>query len=84
LSPTGHRNCRSTVAGQSLNGTQVCPEPDGAEIVDLAVYPDDQKPGAFSSYYPDGAPQLFDEIEYAVSDAKARHGVRVFINRTVF
>lgn len=66
------------VAGQSLNGSEICREPDGAEIVDIAVYPDDQKPGAFSSYYPDGAPQMFDEIDYAVSDAKARHGVRVF------
>jgi hypothetical protein len=66
------------VAGRSLNGPQICPEPDGAEIVDVAVYPDDDKPGAFRSYYPDGASQLFDEIEYAVSDAKARHNVRVF------
>jgi hypothetical protein len=66
------------VAGQALNGSTVCPEPDGARIVDIAIYPSDQKPGAFGSYYPDGAPQMFDEIEYAVSDAKARHGVRIF------
>jgi hypothetical protein len=66
------------VAGQSLNGSEVCREADGAEIVDIAVYPNDEKPGAFSSYYPDGAPQMFDEIDYAVSDAKARHGIRVF------
>jgi hypothetical protein len=66
------------VAGSALNGNEVCAEPDGAEIVDVAVYPDDQKANAFSSYYPDGVSQFFDEVEYAIADAKARHGVRVF------
>jgi hypothetical protein len=66
------------VAGNALNGSEICPEPDGAEIADLAVYPSDGKPGAFRSYYPDGPSQLFDEIEYAVADAKARHNIRVF------
>lgn len=66
------------VAGNALNGSAICPEPDGTEIADLAVYPNDAKPGAFHTYYPDGASQLFDEIEYAVADAKARHDIRVF------
>jgi Subtilase family len=66
------------VAGNALNGSEICPEPDGAEIADLAVYPSDGKPGAFRSYYPDGAWQLFDEIEYAVADAKTRHNIRIF------
>ncbi|MGO9427599.1 S8 family peptidase [Rhodoblastus sp.] len=66
------------VGGATLNGTEICPEPDGVEIVDVAVFPDEDKPRAFSSYYPDGLSQFFDEIEYAVADAKARHGVRVF------
>lgn len=64
--------------GAALNGAEICPEPDGAELVDLAVFPNDRKAGAFASYYPDGLPQFFDEMESAVSDASARHGVRVF------
>jgi hypothetical protein len=66
------------VAGSMLNGNEICAEPDGIEIVDVAVYPNDQNIAAFSSYYPDGVTQFFDEIEYAIADAKARHGVRVF------
>ena len=66
------------VAGGALNGAEVCAEPEGAEIVDIAVYPNDQNSTAFASYYPDGVAQFFDEIEYAIADAKARHGVRVF------
>ncbi|WP_245501423.1 S8 family peptidase [Lichenibacterium minor] len=64
--------------GGALNGAEVCPEPDGAELVDLAVFPSEGRSGAFTSYFPDGLPQFFDEMESAVSDANARHGVRVF------
>jgi hypothetical protein len=66
------------VGGAAWNGPEVCAEPDGAEIVDIAVFPNDDKPNAFPSYYPDGLFQFFDEIEYAVADAKARHDVRIF------
>lgn len=66
------------VAGASLNGTACCPELDGAELVDVAVFPDVSQQGIFSSYYPDGVPQFFDEVESAVADMRARHGVRVF------
>lgn len=64
--------------GGALNGAEICPEPDGAELVDVAVFPNERKAGAFASYYPDGLPQFFDEMESAVSDARARYGVRVF------
>ena len=64
--------------GSRLNSAEICPEPDGAELVDLAVFPNERKAGAFASYYPEGLPQFFDEMETAVSDARARHGVRVF------
>jgi hypothetical protein len=66
------------VTGNALNGSEICPEPDGAELVDIAVYPHEQNATTFSSYYPHGVAQFFDEIEYAMTDAKARHGVRVF------
>lgn len=65
-------------SGRVLNGPEVCPEPDGAELVDLAVFPDEAKAGAFASYYPDGLPQFLDEMANAVADARARHGVRIF------
>lgn len=64
--------------GGSLNDTEICPELDGAELVDVAVFPNEEKAGAFASYYPEGLPQFFDEMEAAISDARARHGVRVF------
>lgn len=64
--------------GGALNGPETCPEPDGAELVDVAVFPNERKAGAFASYYPEGLPQFFDEMANAVSDARARHGVRVF------
>ena len=60
--------------GGELNGTQACPEIGGAELVDVALFP----ANGFESYYPDGVPQFFDEMEAAVSDARARHRVRVF------
>jgi hypothetical protein len=64
--------------GSSLNGAAICPESDGAELVDVAVFPNERKAGAFASYYPEGLRQFFDEMETAISDARARHGVRVF------
>lgn len=63
--------------GGALNGAEICPEPDGAELVDLAVFPNERKAGVFASYYRDLS-GFFDEMEFAVSDARARHGVRVF------
>ena len=65
------------VAGASLNGAATCPEADGAELVDVAIFPDEAG-GAFANYYSGGLPQFFDEMEAAVADARARHGVRVF------
>lgn len=66
------------VAASALNGSGVCSEPDGAELVDIAVFPTEAKPEAFKAYFPYGMSQFFDEVEYAVADAKARHNVRVF------
>ena len=63
--------------GGSLNGPDICGEPDGAELVDVAIFPNDRKSGAFASYY-DGLPQFFDEMETAIADSRARHGVRIY------
>ncbi|MHB8886814.1 MAG: S8 family peptidase [Methylovirgula sp.] len=66
------------VGGNLLNGADVCPEPDGAEIVDIAIFPDEAQPNAFSTYFPNGLSDFFDEIDNAVADAKARHDTRIF------
>ncbi|WP_429956066.1 S8 family peptidase [Gluconobacter japonicus] len=65
------------VAGGALNGTEICPEQDGTELVDVAVFPATST-GAFATYYPGGLPEFFDEMSSAVADANARHGVRIF------
>jgi Subtilase family len=66
------------VGGNTLNGSEICPEPDGAEIVDIAIFPDEAQPNAFSTYYPNGLADFFDEIDDAVADARARHDTRIF------
>ena len=64
--------------GGSLNGAETCPEPDGALLVDVAVFPDEQRADSFANYYPGGLPDFFGEVENAVSEVRARQGVRVF------
>lgn len=66
-----------TAAGASLNGPAICPEQDGAELVDIAIFPDEDKSGAFNTYF-DGLTQFFEEMGEAVADTRARHDVRVF------
>ena len=61
-----------------MNGGDVCTEPDGTALVDVAVFPNEQAAGAFASYYPDGLLQFFDEVGTAVAELRARQGVRVF------
>ncbi len=65
------------VLGGTLNGPQCCPEADGAEIVDLAVFPSESS-DIFALYYPEGPHQFFDEVEIALGDMRSRHGVRIF------
>ena len=66
------------IAGKSANSNTICVEDDGAEIVDIRVLPSEHVADAFQTYYPNGALEFFDEIEMAVADAKAKHGVRIF------
>ena len=66
------------VGGNTINGSDICPEPDGAEIVDIAIFPDEGRPKAFPAYFPNGLSDFFDEIDNAVVDARARHGTRIF------
>jgi hypothetical protein len=66
------------IAGRSLNGDRIAPEPDGCEIYDGAIFPDKDKATAFASYYPLGAKDFLAEIANTVAVAKQQHGVRVF------
>ncbi|OIQ99453.1 subtilase family protein [mine drainage metagenome] len=59
------------------NSSDVARELDGCGIFDISIFPDDVS-GVFESYYPNGAPDFFDEIENAVSKAVGDHGIRVF------
>ena len=62
------------VDGQSLNGPDVCPEPDGCWLVDLALIPKRQK---FEDYYQSEI-DLVLQIEREVIEAKAKTKARVF------
>ncbi|WP_251280526.1 hypothetical protein, partial [Enterobacter hormaechei] len=64
------------VMGQQLNGTDVCPEPDGCSIVDIGLIPREQG-GKFSVYYENSA-TFFRKVEGAVMAAKKAHNARVF------
>lgn len=66
------------VAGRTLNGEEACPEPDGVELADVDVFPDEAKAGAFSTYYGTGLDGFFGELDQAVGDVRQRSGVRVF------
>ena len=65
------------VLGGSLNGSECCAERDGTELVDLAILPNGNT-DAFASYYPDGLPQFFDEMETAIYEMRGRHGIRIY------
>ena len=66
------------VAGNTLNGEEVCAEPDGIELVDIAVFPDESSPDAFQSYYPSGLPDFFDEVDQAIGEYNSQFGARVY------
>lgn len=65
------------VGGNALNGGAICPEPDGVALVDIAIFPDENKP-VFQNYYPSGVGDFFDEIGNAVTDASTRHATRIY------
>ena len=62
------------VAGQYLNGVEICQEIDGCKIIDVGLLPRDD---IYDSYY-NHALEVFAELEYAVEALKKKTGVRVF------
>lgn len=64
------------VAGRTANPHGACPEGDGCDIVDIDIFP---RPESWDHYYRGSGTELFfDELEAAIADLRARHGVRVF------
>lgn len=63
------------LSGNSINGSDICPEEDGCSIIDLDLLP---RSDVFDSYYQNKPLLFFSELEYAVREIKARTGVRVF------
>lgn len=66
------------VAGKSLNTQPAIAEPDGCEVVDLALLTDDDQPAAFSQYFPNGISDFMDELQAAVTQFRTQYGVRIF------
>lgn len=63
------------VVGNNLNGPDICCEEDGCEIIDLDLLP---KPSSYELYYANRPLAFFEELKLAVTELKARTGVRVF------
>lgn len=66
------------VAGRSLNPHSIPAEPDGCELVDVALLPAENQPDAFSQYYPNGLADFLDEMEAAISQLRQQYGTRIF------
>lgn len=62
------------VDGSGLNPAIPSLEADGCRLVDLGLYPKDD----FFDTYPRGFDDFLEELEQAVIEAKANHGVKVF------
>lgn len=63
------------LSGNSLNGSEICTEIDGCNIIDLDLLPTS---AAFDNYYQNKPLLFFSELEIAVREVKARTGVRIF------
>lgn len=66
------------IGGQLLNSSSICPEPDGCELFDVAIFPDPDEQQAFEAYYPNGIVDFLGELDTAVGIAKRDFGIRIF------
>ncbi|NCT94295.1 MAG: S8 family peptidase [Chitinophagaceae bacterium] len=62
------------ISGSTLNGSEICKELDGCEIIDLDILP---KEAFFGNYFVKPL-EFFKELEIAVKELKERTGVRIF------
>jgi hypothetical protein len=65
------------IAARSMNAT-LASDPDGCLIADIDVFPDQNQPGVFEQYFPDGLNSFFDELAVAVEICRMQYGIRVF------
>lgn len=65
------------IAGRSMN-PGVDSDPDGCLVADVDIFPDQNQPGVFEQYFPDGPSGFFDELAAAVEKCRMQYGVRVF------
>lgn len=63
------------VNGQLLNAPSICLEPDGCQIIDLCMLP---QQSYFGLYYPRGLEDFIMELTVAIRELKSRTGVRIF------
>ncbi|WP_296337184.1 S8 family peptidase [Reyranella sp.] len=59
---------------QLVNPPSVAPEPNGCMVYDAPLYPK----GSFLATYAKGFSDFLEELEQAVTEAKEKHGVRIF------
>lgn len=62
------------VEAKNLNGHQIGREMDGCLIYDIPLFPKHN----FHSVYLSGFKDFLEEVEQAVSEAKEKHGIRIF------
>jgi hypothetical protein len=62
------------IAGNALNGDEICLEDDGCVIIDLDILP---KESIWETYYVEPL-QFFTELDQAIKTLKAKTGVRIF------
>jgi hypothetical protein len=63
------------VAGGQLNGTDICPEVDGCQLIDIDILPSENV--NFAEYF-NSTTEFLDELAMAVQTLKARTDVRIF------
>lgn len=63
------------LAGNSLNGNQICKEVDGCKLIDIDILP---KEDDFQSYYNNRPLEFFKELRIAVEQMKQQSDVRIF------
>ena len=62
------------VGASTLNPTVRGLEPDGCELIDLALFPSTD----FKVHFPRGFADFLEEMDQAIGEAKRDHGVRIF------
>lgn len=82
--PPEHQNLEhgSFIGGLLVAARQMNPQlnidPDGCQLADINIFPDEKQPNAFEQYFPNGLNDFFDELATAVAICRQQYGIRVF------